>query len=111
MTVAGVQDVVEALQQDRAAAQIAKGSSVADCFPTRTRIWARVRSLLLLVLIAWSLPVSLALVAGGIAYDWVCLLAAGDGEELKRRLRVTLGGAPRTWRGTAIVSGENSLLQ
>lgn len=104
----GVQDVLEALQQDRAAAQVTRGSPAAHSFPARTRMWARMRSLLLLVLIAWSLPISLAIVAGGIVYDWARLLAAGDGEELRRRVRVALGGAPKTWRGTAIVSGRHS---
>ena len=106
----GVQDVLEALQQDRAAAQAAMTRSAVHSFPLTARMWARVRSLVLLVLIAWSLPISLALVAGGIAYDWACLLAAGKGDELKRRLRVARGGSSSAWRGTAIVSGVHPFL-
>lgn len=99
---------MEALQQDRAAVVAAKGKSAAQSFPFLTRMWARMWSLLLLIAIAWSLPVSLALVAGNIAYEWVYLLRKGEGVEIKRRLEVVLGRAPPAMRGTAIVSGRPS---
>ncbi|BDA48532.1 hypothetical protein COCOBI_12-2120 [Coccomyxa sp. Obi] len=106
--IANQQDVMEALQQDRAAAMAAKGNSAAQSFPFLTRMWARMWSLLLLIAIAWSLPVSLALVAGNIAYEWVYLLRKGEGIEIKRRLETVLGRAPPAMRGTAIVSGAKS---
>ena len=51
---------------------------------------------------------SLALLAGNIAYEWVYLLRKGEGVEIKRRWQAALGRAPAAMRGTAIVSGESS---
>jgi len=102
-----VQDVLEALQNDRAAAKAARGRAAALHGPPYARMWARMRCFGLLVALIWSLPISLALVAGSVLYDWARLLAAGKGSEVQRRLRVALSKEHRSVRGTAIVSGEH----
>lgn len=105
-----VQDVLEALQHDRTAAKAARGRAAAEHILPYVRMWARMRSLGLLLVLICSLPISLALVVGSVLFDWACLLAAGKGSEVQRRLRVALGKEHRSVRGTAIVSGGHIAL-
>jgi hypothetical protein len=69
-------------------------------------MWARAKAAVMLAAVLLTLPTSLLLVAANLALAWGCLLMAGKGAELRRRLRVALGWEARSGlRGTAIVSG------
>ena len=100
------QDLLAALLQDRAVALFAKPP--ASTFSTATRMWARLKSALMLAAVLATLPMSLFLVAVSIAADWARLIMRGEGEKISHRLRVAV--AREAWtgvRGTAIVSGED----
>ena len=99
------QDLLAALLQDRAVALFSKPQ--ASTFSTATRLWARLKSAIMLAAVLATLPASLLLVAASIASAWLRLLMHGDGAEVSRRLRVALGREVHRagLRGTAIVSG------
>ena len=99
------QAVVEAVLQDRALASSTQLARVHFSFGS---LLYRVKAAALLVLVAWSLPVSLLLSAAVVLRHCQRLFASGQGEPLWQRLRGRLSGERRTTRGTALVSGKTS---
>ncbi len=101
-----LQDLLAALIQDRAHAKFYRPPAAR--FSAATRMWARLKAALLLVAVAWSLPLSLLAVAGSVLSEWAALAARGGGAaEARRRAQRGLQGKTATTalRGTAIVSG------
>lgn len=94
---------MEALLQDRAAAKAL--TKPAMHFSIGTRIIQRLKSVAMLWLLLLTVPVSLALVAICLAWEWAALVGAGQGAEVMRRLRVAVCGRQQPVLGTALVSG------
>ena len=89
--------------QDRALASTSRPASVYLSFSS---LLYRAKAAALLVLVAWSLPLSLMLSALVVLRHCWRLFASGQGEALWQRVRGRLSGERRPNRGTALVSGE-----
>ena len=102
-----LQAVLEAVLQDRALASSSQPSRVYFSFGS---LLHRAKAAALLVLVAWSLPLSLMLSALVVLRHCWRLLAGGQSELLWQRMRGRLSGERRAVRGTALVSGECNML-
>ena len=101
------QAVLEAVLQDRALVNASRPASVYLSFSS---LLYRAKAAALLVLVAWSLPLSLMLSALVVLRHCWRLFASGQGEPLWQRVRDRLSGERRPNRGTALVSGEHDTL-
>ena len=99
--------MLEAVLQDRA---LVKTSRPASVYLSFSSLLYRAKAAALLVLVAWSLPLSLMLSALVVLRHCWRLFTSGQGESAWQRVRGHLSGERRPTRGTALVSGERQTL-
>jgi len=92
--------VVEAVLQDREACRAPPGELH---FPGHSSLMSRLKALALLVLVAFSLPVSLALAVTAVVRDYLRLQRSGRTAQFWHRVQSPI--LRTSWRGTAVVSG------
>ena len=95
-----VQAVVEAVLQDREACRAPPGELH---FPGHSSLMSRLKALALLVLVVWSLPVSLVLAVTAVVRDYLRLQRSGRTAQFWHRVQSPI--LRTSWQGTAVVSG------
>lgn len=99
---------MEALLQDREACKVAQSAKLWLTFGS---LVSRAKAAALLMLLVYSVPVSLLLTAAVVLLDWVRLVQSGRAALLRTRLqqvweRLQRPSSRAAPRGTALVSGE-----
>ena len=99
---------MEALLQDREACKVAQPAKL---WLTLGSLVSRAKAAALLMLVFYSVPVSLLLAAAVVLLDWVRLVRSGRAALLRTRLqqvweRLQQPSSRAAPRGTALVSGE-----
>ncbi len=91
---------MEAVLQDREACRAPPAELH---FPVHSSLMSRLKALALLVLVVWSLPVSLVLAATAVVRDYLRLQRSGRTAQFWHRVQSPI--LRTSWRGTAVVSG------